>query len=163
MGEEVGEIIAAGNITETKCNRSSRDCRFEHRCSLCGSYSHILLNARKSVATIVTEKATTIVVIVMAVHKGVAIPVGINQKIEINKISLPTAEIIALTNNQINHFTILSKRMLFQKIRYAIECLNFHLAFTLFIQVLHEFSETKMKMPEYLCSKITTYQTYGHQ
>ena len=30
-----------------KCNRSSANCRFEHRCSFCGSYNHILLNCFK--------------------------------------------------------------------------------------------------------------------
>ena len=31
-----------------KCNRSSRECRYEHRCSLCGSHNHILLNCPKN-------------------------------------------------------------------------------------------------------------------
>ena len=31
-----------------KCNRSSRECRFEHKCSICGSANHILLNCLKN-------------------------------------------------------------------------------------------------------------------
>ena len=34
-------------FNKNKCNRSKSECRFEHRCSLCGSYSHILLNCPK--------------------------------------------------------------------------------------------------------------------
>ena len=33
---------------KNKCNRSAKECRYEHRCSLCGSYTHILINCPRN-------------------------------------------------------------------------------------------------------------------
>ena len=39
--------MACWRYNKNKCNRSAQECRFEHRCSVCGSFSHIMLGCPK--------------------------------------------------------------------------------------------------------------------
>ena len=39
--------ISCWHYNQNKCNRTAAQCRFEHRCSFCGSFSHIMIHCPK--------------------------------------------------------------------------------------------------------------------
>ena len=46
-GKKDWREIACWRFNRNKCNRSASECKFEHRCSLCGSFSHIYSQCSK--------------------------------------------------------------------------------------------------------------------